>query len=385
MKRIYLDYAASTPVDPKVLEVMLPEFKNNFGNSSSAHFFGRKAKETIEKGRQTIAKSINANPEEIIFTSSATESNNTALKGVVWANKNKGNHIITTTIEHDCILNSANWLEGRGLKITRLAVDKYGLINLQDLKKAITKKTILVSVMHANNEIGTIQPIAEIGKICRQKGILFHTDAAQSFGKAPLDVLKMNIDLLTASAHKIYGPKGVALLYVKKGVKIEPLLHGGGHEKGLRSSTMNPPLIAGFAKAASIAQKQMKKETARLIKLRENLIKGILKTIPQTFLNGHPQKRLRNNANIRFSHIEGEAIMLKLDQLGVAVSTGSACSSQSLKPSHVLLATGLKPEQIHGSIRFSLGRWTKKEEIDYVLKVLPKIIKDLRQISPFKG
>ncbi len=385
MKKIYLDYAASTPIDPRVLKVMAKHLKNNFGNSSSLHFFGRKAKAVVEQSRQIIARAINADAEEVIFTASATESNNTVLKGIVWANKHKGNHIITSAVEHDCILNSANWLQSQGLKITKLAVDKYGLVNSQEVKKAITPKTILVSVMHANNEIGTIQPIAAIGKICQQKGVYFHTDAAQTFDKIPIDVWKMKIDLLTASAHKIYGPKGVALLYVKKRVKIEPLLHGGGHEKGLRSSTMNVPLIAGFAQAVALAQKEMPKETVRLIKLRNKLIKGILKTISHSSLNGPPQKRLANNVNIRFAFVEGEAVMLKLDQLGVAVSTGSACSSQNLKPSHVLLATGLRPEQIHGSIRFSLGRWTTAKEIDYVLQVLPKIIKDLRQISPFKG
>jgi len=382
-KKIYLDYAASTPIDPRVLKLMSVQLKNNFGNSSSLHWYGQQAQQVLEESRKTVAKALGAQLEEIIFTSSATESNNTALKGIAFANKDKGRHIITSLIEHDCILNSAKWLEKQGWKITKVGVDKYGLIDPVEVVKAVRKDTILVSIMHANNEIGTIEPIEEISKICRVKNIYFHTDAAQSFGKIPIDVNKMKIDLLTASSHKMYGPKGAALLYIRKGTKIEPLLHGGGHEFDWRSSTVNIPAIAGFAQAVSICQKEMRKEAEKTIILRNKLIKGILKKIPNSFLNGHPQKRLSNNVNIRFSGVEGEAIIMHLNANGIAASTGSACSSQSLQPSHVLKALGLKPGEIHGSLRLSLGRWTTEEEINFVLEILPKIIKNLREISPF--
>lgn len=381
----YLDYAATTPVDPRVLKAMLPYFTEKFGNSVSLHSFGQEAKNALEKSRLIMAETLKANDkEEIIFTSSATESNNLALKGIAFANQNKGKHIIISSVEHDCVLNSARWLEKQGFKITKIKVDKYGLIAPKEVEKAIRKDTILVSIIHASNEIGTIQPIEKIGEICRKKGVYFHTDAAQSFGKIPIDAQKMKIDLLTASSHKIYGPKGAALLYIKKGTKIEPLLHGGGHEFGLRSSTVNIPAIIGFGKAMEICQKEMKQESKRQAKLRDKLIKGILEKIPNSHLNGHPKKRLPNNANFWFSYIEGEAIIMNLDSYGIGVSTGSACSSERLEPSHVLLACGLRPEQAHGSLRISLGRWTKEKDIDYVLEVLPKIVKKLRAISPFK-
>jgi len=385
MKKIYLDYAATTPVDPRVVKVMLPYLTVKFGNTSSIHSFGQEALGALEKSRKIMAKALNAEPEEIFFTGSATESNNLVLKGISEANKDKGNHLVISSIEHDCIWESAKWLEKQGFRITRLAVDQYGLVNPKEIEKAITKKTVLVSVMHANNEIGTIEPISEIGKICRKKGVLFHTDASQSFGKIAIDVEKMNIDLLTASSHKIYGPKGAALLYTKKGVKIAPLLHGGGQEKNMRSSTVNTAAIVGFAEALKIALKTMAEENQRITNLRNRLIKNILAKIPDSYLNGHPKKRLSNNANIRFAFVEGEAVMLRLNKAGIAVSTGSACSSYKLEPSHVLLACGLKFQQIHGSVRFSLGRWTTKEEIDKVVQVLPKIIEDLRKISPFKN
>jgi len=402
---VYMDYAATTPVDPRVLKAMLPYFTKKFGNSVSLHSFGQEAKKALEKTRMIMAKAINAqNIEEIIFTSSATESNNLALKGIAFANKNKGKHIIISSIEHDCVLNSALWLEKQGFQVTKIKVDKQGLIAPKEVEKAIRKDTILVSIIHASNEIGTIQPIEKIGEICQRKGVYFHTDAAQSFGKIPIDVQKMKIDLLTASSHKIYGPKGAALLYIKKGTKIEPLLHGGGHEFGLRSSTVNIPAIIGFGKAIEICQKEIhpvkssrggissktklfngvKKESQRLTKLRDKLIKEILKKIPNSHLNGHPKKRLPNNANFWFSYVEGEAIIMNLDSYGIGVSTGSACSSEKLEPSHVLLACGLRPEQAHGSLRISLGRWTKEKDIDYVLEVLPKVVKRLREISPFK-
>ncbi len=380
-KSIYFDYAATTPVDPAVLRSMLPYLKTEFGNTMSLYGLGQRAKAALEESRETLAGLLYAKSEEIIFTGSATESNNLALKGVAFANKKKGNHIIISSIEHHCVMESAQWLERHGFKITRLPVDKYGLVNPADVEKAIRKETILVSIIHASNEIGTIQPIKEIGKICREKGVYFHTDAAQSFGKIPVNVNQMNVDLLSASSHKIYGPKGAALLFVRQGVKIEPLLHGGGQESGLRSSTVNVPAIVGFAAAARIAAKEMKKESARQIKLRDKLITVLLRKIKCSYLNGHPQKRLPNNANLRFDDVEGESIIIQLDLLGVAASTGSACSSATLEPSHVLLALGLKHEQAHGSLRLTLGRWTKESEINYVIKIMPGIIYNLRKIS----
>lgn len=382
MKKIYLDYAATTPVDPRVLEAMLPYFREKFGNSASLHSFGWEAQEALEKSRETIAQALGAKPREIVFTGSATESNNLALKGVALANKDKGKHIVISSIEHECILGAAQWLEKQGFEITRLPVDSYGLVDPQEVERAIKKETILVSVMHANNEIGTIEPIEAIGEICHQHGVYFHTDAAQSFGKIPLDVKRMKVDLLTASSHKMYGPKGAALLYVRTEVKIEPILHGGGHEFGLRSSTVNVPAIVGFAKAVEICFQGMESEAERLSWLRDKLIDRVLKAIPESYLTGHPQKRLPNNASFRFDRVEGEAIVLALDRSGIAASTASACASKKLKASHVLLACGIKPEQAHGSLRLTLGRWTTEEEIDRVIKILPEAIERLRQMSP---
>ncbi len=388
MKKIYFDYAATTPVDPRVVKAMLPYFTEKFGNTMSLHSLGQEAKLALEESREQVANLIGVKSKEIIFTSSATESNNLALKGIALARRSLGEggfagHIIISQIEHPCIIESANWLENQGFKITRLSVDKYGLINLQDLKKTIRKDTILVSIIHASNEIGTIQPIEEIGKICKEKKAYFHTDAAQSFGKIPIDVNKMNIDLLTASSHKMYGPKGAACLFIKEGTKIEPLLHGGGHEMGLRSSTVNVAAIVGFAKACQICKKELKKENQRLTKLRDKLIKNLLK-IEGAHLAGHPKRRLPNNTNFWFEFIEGESLAIQLDLQGISASTGSACSSEKLEPSHVLLAIGLKHQEAHGSLRLTLGRWTKEKDIDYVSKVLPGIIKKLREISPFK-
>lgn len=382
--KVYMDYAATTPIDPRVFKVMRPYFSKKFGNTMSLHSFGREAKKALEDSREKIAKVINANPSEIIFTSGATESNNLALKGIAFANKKKGKHLIVSSIEHHCVLDSARWLEKQGFEITYLKVDKHGLVDLAELEDSIREDTILVSIMHANNEVGTIEPIKEIGKICREKGVYFHTDAAQSFGKIPIDVKKMNVDLLTASSHKIYGPKGVGFLFIREGVEIEPLLHGGGHEFGLRSSTVNVAGIVGFAEAAEIARKEMKMEAERLTKLRRKLERGVLK-IKNSHLNGHPIKRLPNISNFWFDFIEGEALVMYLDQKGIAASTGSACSSESLEPSHVLLAIGLKPHQAQGSLRLSIGRFTTKKEVDYVLKVLPEVVERLRRISPFKG
>ena len=383
-KMVYFDYAATTPVDPRVVKAMLPYFSEKFGNTMSVYSFGQEAKEVLEKSRKTVADLIKAKPKEIVFTASATESNNFALKGIALANKIRGKNIIISSIEHPCVLESVRWLEKQGFEITILPVDKYGLVNPESLKKDIRKDTILVSIIHANNEIGTIQPIEEIGKICKEKKVYLHTDAAQSFGKIEIDVNKMNVDLLTASSHKMYGPKGAACLFIREGTIIEPILHGGGHEFGLRSGTINLPAIVGFAKAVEIAGKEMKKEKERLTKLRNKLIKNILNKIKDSYLNGHPVKRLPNNVNFRFSFIEGESIVMELDSFGIIASSGSACSSPKLEPSHVLLAIGLQHKDAHGSLRVSLGRWTRERDIDYLIKVLPGIIERLRKISPFK-
>ena len=377
-----MDYAASTPVDLPVVKAMLPYFNKYHGNASSLHNFGVKSAAVLQESREIIAHMIGARPQEIIFTSSATESNNMALKGVAFANREKGKHILVSAIEHDCVLASAAWLKKQGFEIEKIPVNKYGLVDPGDVEKRLRPDTILVSVMHANNEMGAIEPIEKIGKLCRKRNIYFHTDAAQSFGKIPIDVDKMNIDLLTASSQKIYGPKGAALLFVRKGTKIDPLLHGGGHEFGLRSGTANIPAIVGFAKAAEICMAEMAKENLRLTELRDDLTKKLLAEIPKSHLNGHPTKRLANNINIRFDGIEGESILMLLNAGGVAGATGSACSSKNLQPSHVLIAMGIEPEKVHGSLRLSLGRWTTKEDIEHVVKILPKIIARLRAISP---
>jgi cysteine desulfurase len=378
-----MDYSATTPVDPRVLEAMKPYFLKKFGNSMSLHSWGIEAKEALEISREKIASLMNANPKDLIFTGSATESDNMVLKGIVFANKEKGKHIIVSAIEHDCIIETAKWLEKQGIEVTYLPVDKYGIVDLDRLEKVIRKDTVLVSIMHANNEIGTIEPIEEIGKLCREKDVYFHTDATQSYGKIPIDLKRMNIDLLTCNAHKVYGPKGVGALYIREGIEIEPLLHGGGHEFGLRSSTVNVPGIVGFATTAEIQKKEMKSEATKLTKLRDELIKEILK-IEDSHLNGHPTKRLPNNSNFWFAYIEGESLIVHLNINGVGASTGSACSSDSLEPSHVLLAIGLKPEQAHGSLRLTMGKYTVKEDVDYVIEILPEIVEKLRKISPFK-
>ncbi|MDD3679628.1 MAG: cysteine desulfurase family protein [Candidatus Shapirobacteria bacterium] len=390
-KIVYLDYAATTPVDKRVLEAMSPYFREKFANSVSLHQPGQGAARAVDFARKTLANLLGAKDSEIIFTSSATESNNLALKGLAWANPDK-KHLLVSSIEHDCVLNSAKWLSGQGYQVEEIPVDKAGLVDPNQIAKMIRPETLLVSVIHASNEVGTIEPIEEIGKICRENGVLFHTDAAQTFGKLPIDVGKMNIDLLTASSHKIYGPKGAALLYLRSGIKIVPLLHGGGHERTFRSSTVNVPAVVGFAKAAQITYEKIEKENKKLTSFRDRIIKAVLKAIPKSYLNGHTQKRLANNINLRFTGIEGEAILMKLDTEGIAVSTGSACASVGLSgelggfgnmtPSHVLLALGLTHEQAHGSIRISLGRSTTKEEVDFLLKVLPKVVADLRRLSP---
>ena len=386
MRRVYLDYAATTPTDPEVVKAMQPYFTDRFGNPSSPHSFGQEAKRAIEESRENIASFIGAKSEEIIFTSGGTESNNFTLKGIAYANKNKGNHLITSAIEHHAITEPAKFLEKQGFKVTYLKVDKYGLVNPQDVKNAITDKTILISIMHANNEIGVIQPIQEIGKIAKEKGIYFHTDAVQTFGHFPINVDELNVDLLSSSAHKLYGPKGVGVLYIRKGIRISSFMQGGDQENSRRASTHNVGGIVGFGKAVELAKAKMGEEREKLVPLRDKLIKGILRNIDLARLNGHPTKRLPNNVNVSVEHIEGESMILNLDMEGIACSTGSACTSSSFEASHVLLAIGLSPEVAHASLRFTLGRYTKEDEIDYVLEVLPRVVNKLRSISPlYKG
>jgi cysteine desulfurase len=383
MKTIYLDNGATTPMDKKVIEAMEPFFDKKFGNSSSSHHLGQEAKIAMEDSRKVIASSINAKPEEIVFTSGGTESNNFAIKGIAFANKNKGNHIITTKIEHKCVLNSCKWLETQGFKVTYLDVDKEGFVNPDDLEKAITEKTILVSVIHGNNEIGTIQDIKKLGDVCRKYNVYFHIDACQSYTKTDIDVKKQNLDLITLNAHKIHGPKGVGVLYIKKGTKIETWQHGGGHEFNMRSGTENIAGIVGFAEAVKLASN--KKHVEYMTQLRDKLIEGILK-IPETKLNGAKgNQRLCNNANFSFKGVEGEAIGGYLDQKGICSSTGSACSEMSLEPSYVLQAIGLDHQEANGSLRLTLSRFTTEEEIETTLDILPDIIKKLRGMSPLGG
>lgn len=377
--RIYFDHSATTPVDKKVVEAMLEYFDVKFGNASSLHSFGREAKSALEESREKVAEIINADADEIIFTGGGTESDNMAIKGIAFK-KGEG-HIITSRIEHPAVLETCRYLEKKGFEVTYIPVDKYGMVDVEKIEDEIRKDTILISIMHANNEIGTIEPIEEIGKIARKNNIIFHTDAVQSVGKIDVDVKKMNIDMLSISSHKIYGPKGVGALYIKRGIKTEAILHGGGHEHGLRSSTENIAGIVGFAKACEIAKKRMKDDALKLKKMRDRIIKETLK-IEESYLTGHPEKRLPNNASFYFKGIEGESMVLMLDAKGIAVSTGSACSSKKLQPSHVLLATGIKPEDAHGSLRVTLGRDNKEEEVEYFLEVLPEVIKKLREISP---
>ncbi len=382
MKRIYLDYAATAPCDPEVQKAMEPYFFQKFGNPSSIHFFGQEAKHAIEDAREMLASFLGAKPEEIIFTSGGTESDNTAISGVAYALQAKGNHIITTAIEHHAVSETCKVLEKRGFTVTEIGVDKYGIVDPDDIKNSITNKTILISVMHANNEIGTIQPIADIGKIARAKGIYFHTDAVQTVGHIPVNVDEQNTDLLSLSAHKFYGPKGVGALYIRKGTRMERFLHGGDQERGRRASTQNITGIVGLGKAVELCKKNMQEEIKIHTLLRDRMIKEIIAKIPDTILNGHATKRLPNNANFSIKYIEGESILLSLDMLGIAASTGSACTSSSLEPSHVLLAIGLKHEVAHGSLRLTLGRWSRNEDIDYLLEHLPKVVLNLRAMSP---
>ena len=382
MKRIYLDYTATTPTRPDVVKAMLPYFTDVFGNPSSIHSYGQEGKEAIEEARVKVAELIGAQDEEIVFTSGGTEADNFALKGVAYANEKKGNHIIASPIEHHAVMETCKFLEQRGFRVTFLPVDEYGLVDPDDVRRAITSETILISVMHANNEIGTIEPIAEIGKLAREAEICFHTDAVQTVGHIPVDVDEFGVDLLSLSAHKLCGPKGVGARYSSKGTKLTPFMHGGEQERRRRASTENIPGIVGLGKAVELVRQEMSEEAERLTLLRDRLIKGLMEQIDRVHLNGHPRARLPNNVNVSIDFVEGESMVLNLDLEGICASTGSACSSASLEPSHVLLATGVLPEQAHGSLRLTLGRWTIEEDIQRVLEVLPRIVAKLRAMSP---
>jgi len=384
LKRIYMDHAGTTPTRTEVVEAMLPYFTEKFGNASTIYSYGREAKKAIEDSREKVAELIGANPKEIFFTSGGTEADNWALRGIAAANSKKGKHIITSSIEHHAVLHTCEALERQGFKITYLPVDKYGLVDVKDVVNAISDETILVSIMHANNEIGTIEPIKEIGEAIKKKkpDIIFHTDAVQTVGKIPVDVNDLGVDLLSMSAHKIYGPKGVGALYIRKGIKILPYMTGGAQESNRRAGTENVAGIVGFGKAAELAKSELNEQYEKLIELRDKLIKGVMEKIPYTHLNGHPTLRLTHNVNFSFEFIEGESMLLNLDMKGICASSGSACTSGSLDPSHVLLAIGLPHEIAHGSLRLTLGRDNTEEDVDYVLEVLPGIVSKLREMSP---
>jgi cysteine desulfurase len=382
MKRIYMDYAATTPADPSVVKAMLPYFTESFGNPSSLYSYGQENKAALDKARETVAGAIGARADEIIFTSGGTEADNTALAGVARANKQKGNHIITTTVEHHAILETCASLAKEGVETTYIPVDGFGVVSPDDIKKAITPKTILISVMHANNEVGSIQPVEEIGRIAKQAGVYFHTDAVQTVGHIPVNVDDLGVDLLSLSAHKLYGPKGVGLLYVRRGTRIEPFIHGGAQEKGRRAGTENVAGIVGLAKAIELATAELDSERKRITILRDKLIKGLFDRIDMIQVNGHPTKRLPNNVNVSIDYVEGESMLLNLDLEDICVSTGSACSSTSAEPSHVLRAMRVDPAKAHCSLRFTLGKWTTEAEIDRVLTVMPEVVTRLRAMSP---
>ncbi|MHC1748372.1 MAG: cysteine desulfurase NifS [Cellulosilyticaceae bacterium] len=382
MNKIYLDNAATTPVKKEVVEAMLPYFTESFGNPSSVYQIAQQNKKALDESRETIAKHLGASTNEIFFTSCGTEADNWAIKGIAEAYREKGNHIITTKIEHHAVLHTCEYLEKHGYEVTYLDVDENGLISLEDLKNAIRETTILITVMYANNEIGSIMPIAEIGAIAKERNIMFHTDAVQAVGQVKIDVKAQNIDLLSLSAHKINGPKGMGVLYIRRGIKIATFMHGGAQERGRRGGTENVPSIVGLAKAMELTYANFDHKIEKLTKLRDKLIENVLKTVPYAKLNGDRTKRLANNVNISFEFVEGESLLLLLDMNGIAASSGSACTSGSLDPSHVLLALGLPHEKAHGSVRFTLSDQTTEEEIDYVLEKLPQIVQRMRDMSP---
>ncbi|NLW22353.1 MAG: cysteine desulfurase NifS [Tissierellia bacterium] len=381
-KLIYMDHAATTPLKKEVLDEMLPYMKDKFGNPSSIYSLGGQSKNAVEIAREKVANAINAKPREIFFTGGGSEADNWAIKGVAYANRNRGNHIITSKIEHHAVLHTCEYLEKQGFDVTYLDVDEYGLIDLEQLERSITDKTILISIMFANNEIGTIQPIKEIGRIAKEKGVYFHTDAVQAIGHIKIDVDELNIDLLTMAAHKFYGPKGIGALYIRQGVKIDPLISGGGQERNRRAGTENVPGIVGMGKAIELAYENFEEKNRRLTYLRNRLIEKIFEKIDYVRLNGHPTQRLPGNVNVCFEFIEGESLLLSLDMAGIAGSSGSACTSGSLEPSHVLLAIGLPHEIAHGSLRLTLGDSNTEEEIDYVVEKLVGIVARLREMSP---
>ncbi len=383
LRKVYMDHGAGMPLDSRVFEAMKPYFMEYYGNPSSSYSSGNIAKEALAASREKVAQLVAAeNSREIIFTSVGTESNNLAIKGVAYRNREKGNHIITTAVEHISVINICKFLQKQGFEVTYVPVDKQGVVDLEKVEAAIKDKTILISVMYANGEIGTIQPISEIGKLAQENSIIFHVDAVAAAGKVPINVKEENIGLLSISSNDMYGPKGVGALYIKKGTKTQPIIQGGGQETGLRSGTENVPGIVGMGKAAELAKKEMESEGKRLTGLRDKLITGVLDKIDYSFLNGHPTERLPNNANLRFSYIEGESLILGLDMHGIQVSSGSACTSKTLEPSHVLLAIGLAHEEAHGSLVFTMGKQNMEEDVDYVLEVLPDVVKRLRALSP---
>lgn len=382
MSEIYLDYAATTPALPEVVEAMQPYFNAKYGNPSSIHTSGQEARAAVEKARSSIASLIGCCLMEVVFTSGGTEADNHAIKGVAFANRDKGNHIITTSIEHHAVLRTCEFLKGQGFDITVVPVDAGGIVNPDDIKKAITKKTVLISVMHANNEVGSLQPVEKIGIIAREAGVYFHVDAVQTAGHLPVDVEKLGVDLLSISAHKLYGPKGVGMLYIREGTRIVPFMHGGEQEQERRAGTENVAGIAGFGKAAEIAMQEMDGEAVRLTGLRDRLISHIRGHANGATLNGHPTMRLPNNINFSFDYIEGESILAYLDAEGIYASTGSACSSSDSAPSHVLMALGIPVEKARGSIRFTLGKWTTGEDIDKVMEAVPRIVGKLQAMSP---
>lgn len=382
MERIYMDNAATTAIAPEALAAMLPCFGQVYGNASSIHSFGREARKRLEDARRRVAACLGAKPNEIYFTSGGTESDNWAIKGAAFANREKGNHIITTQIEHHAVLHTCQWLEKQGFEVTYLPVDEYGLVNPADVEAAITDRTILISVMAANNEIGTLEPIAEIGRIAKAHKVLFHCDAVQAVGAIPVNVEDWHVDMLSISGHKFHGPKGVGALYIRTGARVEQFMHGGAQERGRRATTENLPGIVGLAAALERACAHMEENSCRLTAMRDRLIRGILDAIPYTRLNGHPVKRLPGNVNVSVRFIEGEAMLLRLDLAGISASSGSACTSGSLDPSHVLLAIRLPHEIAHGSLRLSLGDCNTEEQVDEVLRVLPGIVENLRNMSP---
>lgn len=382
MRRIYLDNTATTPLHPEALDAMLPYLREFYGNPTSLHSVGQEAKRACEESRTKVAPLIGAKPEEIIFTSCGTESNNMALKGVAWASQAKGKHIITSQIEHHSILNVAKALEKMGFEVTYLSVDKYGLVDPKEVERAIRPDTILISIMHANNEIGTVEPISEISKIAKARGVLFHSDAVSSVGNIPVDVNELGVDLLSLSANQFYGPKGVAALYIRKGTRIMPLFHGGIQENGRRAGTDNVPGIVGMGRAAELALRDLRNRMERIMPLRERLLRGLLERIKNTYLNGHPVQRLPGNLNVSIEFIEGESMLLFLNMEGVMVASGSSCTSHALKASHVLTAIGVDPALAQGSLLFSLGIDNTEEDIDYVLEKLPPIVERLRKMSP---